>query len=67
MDFDSNGWALRVRLGSKIVAHATERWSDSQYAPITDELSKDTYLWGQLGNWSNGRGTGSLTTRLRTD
>jgi hypothetical protein len=62
-DLDLGGWRLRVEQGGREVLGRSGRWSDGR-APITSELSGDAYLWQQLGNWSSGRGRGSLKTVL---
>ena len=67
VDLDARGWLLHVKQRGRTLERLSGRWTSSRRAPIRAELSGDTFLWGHLGNWSDGRGEGSLKTVLRPD
>jgi hypothetical protein len=62
--FDAAGWRLAVARAGRATATSARAWSFPPEAPITDEQAQGVYLWGHLGAWSDGRGSGTVRVDL---
>ncbi|MCO5166378.1 MAG: hypothetical protein M9894_08440 [Planctomycetes bacterium] len=61
---DVAGWGLKVHQDGRPLLSLARAWSEAALAPLSDELRRGVFLWGHLGNWSDGHGVGTLAVDL---